>query len=120
LRREGACEATLSALSIALAYTCLTALVKIRKLAIMITTSCATPGCANESAEESRFCVSDRDNLARIRGELQAEMKKKGAYHRRGQNLGPKCCTPGCLESRKPPAFHCEEHLEAIYGSEDN
>lgn len=86
----------------------------------MITTSCATPGCAKQSDDGSRFCVSDRANLARIKGELDAEIKKKGAYHRRGQNLAPKCCTPGCLESRTPPALHCEDHLLAIYGDSDD
>jgi hypothetical protein len=80
--------------------------------------SCLSPGCSLERAEGHRwFCLGHRDHLAGVREELEAEMKRKGAYHRRGKGIKgalmqPTCCEIGCTEGRRPPALYCPDHSE--------
>ncbi len=77
-----------------------------------MTTRCATPGCHKHARYGTfrLFCRSCAENLARIRDELEAAARNKCrsvGNNGRVKPLRPRCCTPGCEESRRAHETYC-------------
>lgn len=55
------------------------------------------------------FCPEHAAQLAEYRAEMKASMQETGLYHKRKSGRASTCCTPGCYETRVPPAAYCDD-----------
>lgn len=68
---------------------------------------CPCGGCGTRFG----FCEEHRARLARVRAEIERELREGGRFSKRRDQrpdaLGSTCCSPGCLNERDPLEMYC-------------